>query len=307
MYRAINRQSARARANVTAVFAFVAMILVFSPVTQAEVRGVYWDPTVDGEGWTFDSQQDISIATWYRYDNGNPSFRTVIAETDYSVVQEQGGDGILQVIQGRVFRTANGQTVDEGPFTAVFTTVAGITIGQVNAAGTVRNLIPFVYGYENIVDLYRGLWTLSSFPSESTPSGATLLLFDPITYRFDDGVAYREFLTFDQREGFLYLDAERRSVIGAIFNSDGSYVAFAIEASNVSVIGSGQRFSPSNSALSPVFLITASAMTTSDKEVVAILQRAGLSRPAKTRATRGKDDFMRVREALKSSVLFQGK
>lgn len=250
-----------------------AAALLWCAAACGEVRGIYWDPEVNGEGWTFDAQDDVVAITWYRYEEGEPAFRTILANTEYTTIFN--GDGtatVRQELSGRVYRTANGETLDVGPFSGVFLDDYGVISGTVDAAGVQRELEPFVYAYAAPAERFRGLWTFSYEAQPALESGegvagtVAYARFLPETGYFDDGTPFRDFVLSDGRSGYLFYYPEDGGTYGSIFNADASFISFAWAGIREHNIGSSALFTQDITQVTPYGLLTATSITQSDKE-----------------------------------------
>jgi hypothetical protein len=253
--------------------AAAAAALLWCAAAFAEVRGIYWDPDVNGEGWTFDAQDDVVAITWYRYEDGEPAFRTILASTEYAtIVNGDGTATVRQELSGRVYRTANGETVDVGAFSGVFFDDYGVVSGTVDAAGVQRDLEPFVYAYAAPAERFRGLWTFSyeSQPAfeggEGVTGTAAYARFLPETGYFDDGTPFRDFVLSDGRSGYLFYYPDDGGTYGSIFNADASFIAFSWPGIRESNIGGAALFTQDVAQVTPYGLMTATSITQSDKE-----------------------------------------
>ncbi len=49
------------------------LLFVWPLTTYATIEGTLWDPTIPGEGWTVESQNDLAFITYYMYEDGRPA------------------------------------------------------------------------------------------------------------------------------------------------------------------------------------------------------------------------------------------
>lgn len=261
----------------TKLIAVMLALLVCAFPASASIEGLWWDPSVSGEGWTFVSQNDLAAITWYRYENGAPAFRTVLANTAYAVVVS-GGDQVLQFqLTGKVYRTTNfTNTVEVGDFLAVFQPVGGVMTGTVTAEGVTRTLVPFIYNYSSPVEFYRGLWNVSNLANAQLDAGAMLAVFATQTGTLDDGTPARLFETSDGRFGGVYYDLQARRFVAVVLNDDGSFVLAFLGANNKASLGEAALFSPLGVQISDPTLVVAAAIANSDGELAALRAILGL-------------------------------
>lgn len=275
------------------------LFAMFVPAAaQACTEGLWWDPSVVGEGWTIECQNDLAAITWYRYEDGQPAFRTIIGTATYAEAQspETGEQQIVTAMSGPVFRTENfTQNTPTGEFAAEFRLVDGVPTGFVQVEGVQREIIPFLYNYGNTVDFYRGVWSVATFEADGVGEGAAFVFFDTQTQFDGDGTPLRTYTLDDGREGFIYFDETFDFAVSVTFEGDGSYLLTNFTAGDEAVAGIGAFFDANDEILTDVFRVTAMAVANGDAEAEAVLDFNGITPPSKAARL---DTAQRARELL---------
>lgn len=232
----------------------------------ASIEGLWWDPSVNGEGWTFESQNDLAAITWYRYEDGQPAFRTILANVTYGTAMDGGQQTLQFQMAGRVYRTTNNtENVD------------GFMRGVVSAEGQTRVVVPFIYNYANQLEFYRGIWNVSNLAIPGVTSGAALVFFNPQTQLLSDGTPAREFVTSDGSEGFVIYDEELRTSIFIAYDGNGGFMGGYLGANNKVGVGEGAFFDSAGNQVTDFFPMVATAIANSDGEMDALLPILGVS------------------------------
>lgn len=212
------------------IFAFIAFCL-FTVAANASLRGALWDPTQGGEGWTFESQNDVVAGTWYMYEaDGSPSFRTFVAQ---STTNSQG----QFVLNGDLYRiVTRGTSVREGAFTGTFSFQRGAFRGTVNAAGNIRNLESFNYAFAEPLDRLHGIWSFSLLGAGVSESIAVQFSRNVLVV---NGLRTKQFVTSLGQPGAVLFDGPTSTYVGIASVGNGQYYCFEGDATDDATVGIG--------------------------------------------------------------------
>ena len=256
---------------------FAAVVLALagtvSSIASASVEGLFWDPDFPGEGWALESENDVFVLTWYRYDDaGQPTFRVGNGPITYTNVADAlpgSSDALVYTISGRLYRATATSETDVGGFTVTFTPDAqGRLIGQMNAAGTVRRLERFHYALneDGPIDQWHGAWVLSGLGTDEVSDFAVYMELDVPSQEFAEGVG-RTFVTADGAEGVVvYDDIDRTTYISFEGATADQFVSGYILHDDDSGVGEAQLVNGAGQALSSSFYLTAVSLANTEGE-----------------------------------------
>ena len=210
-----------------------ALLFVWPLTTYATIEGTLWDPTIPGEGWTVESQNDLAFITYYMYEDGRPAFRTALANVTY-VSGASRYSGTLYRTENRTNSTA------VGSFTGELRVLPdGRVRGTFNAAGVIRNVENFDYNFSETLDRFHGTWLIAQF--DSTPIGdglATMARFAS-TISQDQFGRFRAFQTSQGFTGYIEIIAADGRVRSFTDFQNGTGALFEGTASDDSAVGIG--------------------------------------------------------------------
>ena len=250
----------------------VCLLALIVTTQAAALEGLFVDPNFEGEGWSVESQNDLAFWTWFTYDdNGEPTFRVALAEVDITV--DPLGNIIIDM-SGTLLRVKNrNEATEEGPFTARFQSIAGQLVGDINAAGQRRSLVPFEFNFSNKIDMLHGYWSITTL-DPALPTGASVfaLQFSDEQITLPDGTEAREFQTFDGKPGVVFYDIGLALFVAAIDNGDNTRQVISFEGSDQRSFGFTVTINDAGLLVSPINLVYANALANTEQEANAVDQ-----------------------------------
>ena len=248
-------------------------LLALIVTTQAAaLEGLFADPNFAGEGWSVESQNDLAFWTWFTYDdNGEPAFRVALADVNITV--DPLGNIIIDM-SGTLLRVKNrNEATEEGPFVARFQSIAGQLVGDINAAGQRRSLVPFEFNFSNKSDLLHGYWSITTLdPALATGASVFALQFRDEQITLPDGTEAKEFQTFDGKPGVVFYDVGLALFVASIDNGDNTRQVVSFEGSDRRSFGFTVTIDDSGLLVSPINLVYANALANTEQEENAVDQ-----------------------------------
>jgi hypothetical protein len=245
--------------------------LIMSSQASA-LEGLFADPNFEGEGWSVESQNDLAFWTWFTYDeDGEPTFRVALAEVTITV--DPLGNIIIDMA-GTLFHVRNrNENTEEGPFVARFQSIAGQLVGDINAAGQRRSLVPFGYNFANEVDMLHGYWSITTLsPDLATGASVFALQFSDEQITLPDDTPAREFQTFDGKPGVVFYDIGLALFVASVDNGDDTITVVTFEGSDQRSFGVTTTTDQNGVPISAIELVYANALANSEQEAAAVDQ-----------------------------------
>jgi hypothetical protein len=250
----------------------VFLLTLIATAQATALEGLFADPDFEGEGWSVESQNDKAFWTWFTYDDdGEPTFRVALAEVTITV--DPLGNIIIDMA-GTLFRVRNrNEDTVEGPFVARFQSIAGQLVGDVNAAGQRRSLVPFDYNFSNTIDKLHGYWSITTLdPALATGASVFALQFSEQQITLPDDTPAKEFQTFDGKPGMVFYDNGLALFVAAIDNGDNTIQVVSFEGNDQRSFGFTVTTDDSGRPISAIDLIYANALANTEQEAHAVDQ-----------------------------------
>ncbi len=228
---------------------------------SASLEGAYWDPSQNGEGWTFESQKDIIAGTWYMYEpDGRSSFRVFSG----SIVASPQGVFTINATMYQAVSRGNNQLV--GNLSGTFSVINGQIRGTVNAAGVVRHLEQFTYAFAEPLDFFHGIWAISLLGINV--GDAIAIQFSPNVVPVN-GIRTKQFVTAQGAPGAIGFDASTGGYYGLVNLGGGQYYCFSGTSSDDATIGSGYYGTSTCAPTSAAFFNVGKSILNTEGELAA--------------------------------------